>query len=78
MPVARIISSSFEDALKFADYLRPLFDTVEIAQPGRAYKTAVDLEVNLELCTPEEAWRQVAEAGQQEDMDIFEIGRAHV
>lgn len=71
MPVARIISSSFEDALKFADYLRPLFDTVEIAQPGRASETPVDLEVNLEHCTPEQAWRQLAEAGTQPDTDIF-------
>ena len=71
MPVARIISSSFEDALKFADYLRPLFDTVEIAQPGRAYKTAVDLEVNLELCTPEQAWQQIAQAGAQPETEVF-------
>ena len=71
MPVARIISSSFEDALKFADYLRPLFDTVEIAQPGRAYDTAVDLEVNLELCTPEQAWQQIAQLSQQPDSEIF-------
>lgn len=71
MPVARIISPSFEDALKFADYLRPVFDTVEIAQPGRASATPVDLEVNLELCTPEQAWQQVAELAQQPDADIF-------
>lgn len=71
MPVARIISSSFEDALEFADYLRPLFDTVEIAQPGRASETPVDLEVSLEHCTPEQAWRQLAEAGTQPDTDIF-------
>lgn len=71
MPVARIISSSVEDALKFADYLRPLFDTVEIAQPGRASKTAVDLEVNLELCTPEQAWQQIAQAGECDDAEVF-------
>jgi len=71
MPVARIISSSFEDALKFADYLRPLFDTVEIAQPGRASDTAVDLEVNLELCTPEHAWQQITELSQQPESEIF-------
>lgn len=71
MPVARIISSSFEDALQFADYLRPLFDTVEIAQPGRASGTAVDLEVNLELCTPQEAWRQIAELSQQAEGEII-------
>lgn len=71
MPVARIISSSFEDALKFADYLRPLFDTVEIAQPGRASDTAVDLEVNLELCTPELAWQQIAELSRQPESEIF-------
>jgi len=71
MPVARIISSSFEDALKFADYLRPLFDTVEIAQPGRASETAVDLEVNLELCTPEHAWQQIAELSRQPESEIF-------
>ena len=71
MPVARIISSSFEDALKFADYLRPLFDTVEIAQPGRASDTAVDLEVNLELCTPEHAWQQIAELSRQPESEIF-------
>lgn len=71
MPVARIISSSFEDALQFADYLRPLFDTVEIAQPGRASDTAVDLEVNLELCTPQEAWRQIAELSQEPNGEIF-------
>ncbi|HEV2117438.1 MAG TPA: hypothetical protein VGR48_15510 [Terriglobales bacterium] len=70
MPVARIISSSFEDALRFADYLRPLYDTVEIAQPGRSYDTAVDLEVNLELCTPEEAWQQIAQLSQQPDSEI--------
>jgi hypothetical protein len=71
MPVARIISSSFEDALQFADYLRPLFDTVEIAQPGRASDTAVDLEVNLELCTPEQAWQQIADLSRQPDSEIF-------
>ncbi|MGE5206834.1 MAG: hypothetical protein ACM3PW_14555 [Chlamydiota bacterium] len=71
MPVARIISSSFEDALQFADYLRPLFDTVEIAQPGRASDTAVDLEVNLELCTPQEAWRQIAELSREPNGEIF-------
>ena len=71
MPVARIISSSVEDALKFADYLRPLFDTVEIAQPGRASKTAVDLEVNLELCTPEQAWQQIAQAGERGEAEVF-------
>src|SRR6185437_7275475 len=71
MPVARIISSNFEDALKFADYLRPLFDTVEIAQPGRASATPVDLQVNLELCTPEQAWQQVADLAKQPDTDIF-------
>jgi hypothetical protein len=71
MPVARIISSSFEDALRFAEYLRPLFDTVEIAEPGRAYDTAVDLEVNLELCTAEEAWQQIAQLSQQPDSEIF-------
>jgi chemotaxis protein histidine kinase CheA len=71
MPVARIISPNFEDALKFADYLRPFFDTVEIAQPGRAYETIVDLEVNLQLCTPEQAWEQVAQLGTQPDTDIF-------
>lgn len=71
MPVARIISSSFEDALRFADYLRPLFDTVEIAQPGRASDTAVDLEVNLELCTPEQAWQQIADLSRQPDSEIF-------
>ena len=71
MPVARIISSSFEDALRFADYLRPQFDTVEIAQPGRAYDTAVDLEVNLELCTPEEAWQQIVQLSQQPESEIF-------
>jgi hypothetical protein len=71
MPVARIISSSFEDALRFADYLRPLFDTVEIAQPGGAYDTAVDLEVNLELCTPEQAWEQITQLSQQAESEIF-------
>jgi hypothetical protein len=71
MPVARIISTSFEDALRFADYLRPLFDTVEIAQPGRANDTAVDLEVNLELCTPEQAWEQIAQLSQQQESEIF-------
>ena len=71
MPVARIISSSVEDALKFADYLRPVFDTVEIAQPGRASKTAVDLEVNLELCTPEQAWKQIALAGEFAETEVF-------
>ena len=71
MPVARIISTSFEDALRFADYLRPLYDTVEIAQPGRANDTAVDLEVNLELCTPEQAWEQIAQMSQQPRSEIF-------
>lgn len=71
MPVARIISTSFEDALRFADYLRPLYDTVEIAQPGRANDTAVDLEVNLELCTPEQAWEQIAQVSQQPEGEIF-------
>jgi hypothetical protein len=71
MPVARIISSSFEDALKFADYLRPLFDTVEIAQPGRASSTAVDLVVNLQLCSPQEAWRQIAELSRQPEGEII-------
>ncbi|HEU5334468.1 MAG TPA: hypothetical protein VFU27_00815, partial [Terriglobales bacterium] len=71
MPVARIISSSVEDALKFADYLRPLFDTVEIAQPGRASNTLVDLEVNLELCTPEQAWEQIAQAGEGGEAEVF-------
>ncbi|HKW27681.1 MAG TPA: hypothetical protein VJN48_17985 [Terriglobales bacterium] len=71
MPVARIISTSFEDALRFADYLRPLYDTVEIAQPGRANDTPADLEVNLELCTPEQAWEQIAQLGQQQECEIF-------
>ncbi len=71
MPVARIISTSFEDALRFADYLRPLYDTVEIAQPGRANDTAVDLEVNLELCTPEQAWEQIAHLSQQAESEIL-------
>jgi len=71
MPVARIISTSFEDALRFADYLRPLYDTVEIAQPGRANDTAVDLEVNLELCTPEQAWEQITQLSRQPEGEIF-------
>ncbi len=71
MPVARIISYNFEEASQFADYLRPLFDTVEIAQPGRASATPVDLQVDLELCTPEQAWQQVAEMAKQPDTDIF-------
>jgi hypothetical protein len=71
MPVARIISTSFEDALRFADYLRPLYDTVEIAQPGRANDTAVDLEVNLELCTPAQAWEQIAHLSQQPESEIL-------
>lgn len=71
MPVARIISTSFEDALRFADYLRPLYDTVEIAQPGRANDTAADLEVNLELCTPEQAWEQIAQLSQQPESEII-------
>jgi hypothetical protein len=71
MPVARIISSSFEDALRFADYLRPLFDTVEIAQPGRISETEVDLEVNLELCTPQEAWQQITELSRVPESEIY-------
>jgi len=71
MPIARIISTSFEDALRFADYLRPLYDTVEIAQPGRANDTAVDLEVNLELCTPEQAWEQITQLSQRPEGEIF-------
>ena len=71
MPIARIISTSFEDALRFADYLRPLYDTVEIAQPGRANDTAVDLEVNLELCSPEQAWEQITQLSQQPEGEIF-------
>jgi hypothetical protein len=71
MPVARIISTSFEDALRFADHLRLLYDTVEIAQPGRANDTTVDLEVNLELCTPEQAWEQIAQLSQQPESEIF-------
>ncbi len=71
MPVARIISSSFEDALRFADYLRPLFDTVEIAQPGRVSETEVDLEVNLELCTPQEAWQQITELSRVPESEIY-------
>ena len=71
MPVARIISSSFEDALKFADYLRPLFDTVEIAQPGRVSETAVDLEVNLELCTPQQAWQEIEQLSREPESEIF-------
>ena len=71
MPVARIISTSFEDALRFADHLRLLYDTVEIAQPGRANDTTVDLEVNLELCTPEQAWEQITQLSQQPEGEIF-------
>lgn len=76
MPVARIISSSFEDALRFADYLRPLFDTVEIAQPGRVSETEVDLEVNLELCTPQEAWQQITELSRVPESEIYVAPRA--
>jgi hypothetical protein len=71
MPVARIISTSFEDALKIAEYLTARFDTVEIAEPGRSYTGAVDLLVNLEVCTPEEALATVSKISEQPDVDIF-------
>jgi hypothetical protein len=71
MPVARIISTSFEDALKIAEYLSARFDTVEIAEPGRSYSGAVDLLVNLEVCTREEALARVSQIAEQPDVDIY-------
>ena len=62
MPVARIISSSFEDALKMSEHLRSRFDTIEIAAPGRVGDIAADLEITLETCSVEQAMEQVAAA----------------
>ncbi len=71
MPVARIISSSFEDALRLSEELRPLFDTIEIAAPGRAGDTVADLEVTVENCTVEQALAEIGKISQHQEVSVF-------
>ena len=71
MPVARIISSNFEDALKVSEELRPLFDTIEIAAPGRAGDIPADLEISLENCTVEEALAEIGKISQDQEVSVF-------
>ena len=71
MPVARIISSSFEDALKLSEELRPLFDTIEIAAPGRAGDTVADLEVTVESCRVEDALAEIGKIPQDQEVNVF-------
>jgi hypothetical protein len=71
MPVARIIASSFEDALTLSEQLRAQFDTIEIAAPGKSFAGSVDLEVTLESCSPEQALAQIAAFGNRNNATVF-------
>ena len=59
MSTARIVCTSFEDALRLATPLSLKFEVVEIVEPGVACEP-VDLEINLEWCGLDEALASVS------------------
>jgi hypothetical protein len=59
MSTARIVCTSFEDALQLATRLSVKFEIVEIVEPGVACESA-DLEINLEWCGLDEALAYVS------------------
>ena len=59
MSTARIVCTSFEDALQLATQLSLKFEIVEIVEPGVACEPA-DLEINLEWCGLDEALASVS------------------
>jgi hypothetical protein len=61
MPVARIVSRRFQEALEFAENLRSRFDTIEIAAPDQRFSGEVDLEIRLDNCSSRAALGQLLE-----------------
>jgi hypothetical protein len=61
MPIARIVTRHFHDALEFAENLRSRFSTIEIAAPDHPSTGEVELEIRLDECTPQEALGRVLE-----------------
>lgn len=59
MSTARIVCTSFEDALRLATRLSLNFEIVEIVEPGVVCPPA-DLEINLEWCGLDEALASVS------------------
>src|SRR5258708_4896831 len=71
MPLARIVARSTEESQEIASQLRARGFEIQSAQPGVMSSDAVDLEVRVEECAPEEALLRAGELSEFDDRCVF-------
>ena len=71
MPLARIVARSTEESQEIASQLRARGFEIQSAQPGVMSNGAVDVEVRVEECAPEEALLRAGELSEFDDRCVF-------